>query len=87
MSGCALSRSAWSKRGRSRKSERSATGSGRNRSRSTGKGGSLGIWQCIGGEGDTGSIVRTDRSLSTWLWASQLRAFYPLMVLYVKSEI
>lgn len=39
MSGCVLSKSAWSRRGRSKRSVRSATGSVKSRSRSIGKGG------------------------------------------------
>lgn len=38
-SGCVLSKSAWSRRGRSKRSVRSATGSVKSRSRSIGKGG------------------------------------------------
>lgn len=39
MSGCVLSKSAWSRRGRSKRSVRSATGSVKSKSRSIGKGG------------------------------------------------
>lgn len=55
-SGCALSKSAWSKRGRSRRSGRSATGSERSRLRSTGKE-QFGAWGSAGTKGRCGGAV------------------------------